>query len=77
MEKNSLVQHHRKKDFEDYLDDLFDMAHQKALHIKTIREDKQFLLVQWDKRTCNMYNIPYVIHITNKRFNDQCGHSPG
>lgn len=51
MEKNSLVQHHRKKDFEDYLDDLFDMAHQKALHIKTIREDKQFLLVQWDKGT--------------------------
>ena len=34
------IQHQREKDFNDDLDELFDMAHNNALHLSAIEEDK-------------------------------------
>lgn len=43
--QRSLQSSARGRDFKDDLDDLLDMGHQEALHLITIKEDKQFLLV--------------------------------
>lgn len=60
--KESAVQRQREKAFEDDQDDLFDMAHQDALHMITIEEDKQFLLAQREKgRRGSMAGVDTVL----------------
>ena len=43
------MQCQKEKDFKDDLDNLFDMAHQDALDMITIEEDKEFLIAQREK----------------------------
>ena len=44
------MQCQKEKDFKDDLDNLFDMAHQDALDMITIEEDKEFLIARHKKR---------------------------
>ena len=43
------MQCQKEKDFKDDLDNLFDMAHQDALDMITIEEDKEFLIARRKK----------------------------
>ena len=46
MTKTARPQTARENKFVEDLDDLFDIAHAKALEMMTIPEDKEFLLAQ-------------------------------
>ena len=49
LNRESDVEARKRKEFLDKLDDLFDIAHENALNIIKIEEDKQFLLMQRKK----------------------------
>ena len=60
--KKSAVQSQKEKDFKDDLDNLFDMAHQDALDMITIVEDKEFLIAQREKgRRGSMAGVDLVL----------------
>lgn len=58
----------KERDFDESLDNLFDIAHAEALNIIKIEEDKQFLLLQREKgRVGCMIGVDKKLSQTEKR----------
>src|SRR5215469_790562 len=66
--RNSIKSKQDEKDFQDSIDDLFDIAHLKAIDMIKIKEDKEFLHMQRKKgRQGCMTGIDMKLTISEKR----------
>lgn len=70
--RNSDLQKNKEKEFEDALDNLFDIAHANAMNLIKIEEDKEFLRLQREKgRTGCMLGTDKNLYLKEKRKEDR------